>query len=139
MVKIVDTIFYSRVLKELNYSFGDFYIFEKFIVSEIKEGVNFDYSNARKIINDVCDFLGTQNGEKINFISNRVNSYSVVASDWLKFYKNSYRLKSYIVVSDSPRLSNSTIEKLFFKGTIKHFKELDVAINFVENDMIEIT
>ena len=139
MVRIVDTKFYTRVLKEFNYPFADIFIFEKFIVSEIKVGVNFDYKNAQEIINDICDFLGTENGEQINYISNRVNSYSVMASDWAKFFRNSYSLKSYIIVSDKPKLSNIFIEKLFFKGKIRHFKELDVAINFIEKDMVEIT
>jgi len=138
MVSIVETKFYSRVLKEFNYPFADIFVFDKFIVSEIKQGVNFDYNNASEIIKDICSFLGSENGEDINYISNRVHSYSVTASDWVKFFKNNFSLKSYIVVSNKSKVSNIIIEKLFYKGNIKHFKELDMAINFVEIDMLKI-
>ncbi|MCL5129469.1 hypothetical protein [Algibacter sp. L4_22] len=139
MISIMDTDFYPEVLKEFNYSFGDVFVFDKFVVSEIRQGVDFSWDNhAKAVIDDVFGFLGTPDGATINLISNRINSYSVMASDWVKFFKNSYFLNSYIVVSDKARLSNATIEKLFFKGTIKHFSQLEMAINFVKNDMVEI-
>ncbi|MDO7137717.1 hypothetical protein [Algibacter lectus] len=139
MISITESDFYPMVLKEFNYDFGSVFIFEKCVVSEVNEGVDFTWDvHAKRIIDDVFGYLGTPDGATINFISNRINSYSVMASDWIRFFKNSYFLKSYIVVSDKTRLSNAIIEKLFFKGAIKHFKELDMAINFVENDMVEI-
>lgn len=137
MVQMKDTKFYPWVLKEFNYPFGDVFVFKKFIVSEINEGVNFDYDKAEVVIKDICGFLGVKNGDKINYISNRVNSYSVTASDWIKFFKNSYLLKSYIVVSSKRRFANAIVEKLFFKDSIKHFKDLEVAISFIENNMVE--
>ncbi|WP_147678620.1 hypothetical protein [Algibacter pacificus] len=138
MNSIVETSFYPQVLKEFNYPFGNVFIFDKFVLSEIDEGIDFGWDNGRTIIQDVFGFLGTSNGATVNFISNRVNSYSVIATDWIKFFNNNYLLKSYIVVFDKSRFSNLEIEKLFFKGNIKHFTALDIAVNFVENDMVEM-
>jgi len=138
MKSIRDTQFYSQVLKEFNYHFGDFFVFEKFVVSEIKEGVVCDYSCAECIIVDLFRYLNTSDGASINFISNRVNSYSVMATDWLKFFEDGFSLNSYMVVSDKKRFSNAVIEKLFYKYPIKHFCEIGMAINFVKYDIMKI-
>ncbi|MDN3666525.1 hypothetical protein ACFFU1_13480 [Algibacter miyuki] len=139
MISIIDTEFYSQVLKEFNYSFGNIFIFDQFVVSEVKHGVNFTWDeHAKPVIADVFGFLGSTNGGKINFISNRINSYSVMASDWVKFYNNKYFLKSYSVVSDKSRFSNASIEKLFFKDDIKHFDDLSIAVNFIKTNTLAV-
>lgn len=139
MKSIKDLILYKEVIKELNYPFGNVYIFEKFVVSEIDEGISFNWENHGKlIVEDVTYYLGN-NGDDIIYISNRIHSYSVVASDWLKFFKHSYSLKSYLIVSDDKvGLLNSMIENLFFSNKIKRFKTLEAAVNWIKNDMVDI-
>lgn len=139
MISINQTHLKSEVLKELNYSFGDVFIFKGFIVSEIKSGVNFSWNeHANQIVQDVSCFLGTD-GSDLIYISNRINSYAVVAMDWLKFFKNSYFLKGYYVVSDSPvGKLNLMVESLFFKNKIKSFSSLYSAINWAKKGTAEV-
>lgn len=139
MISIKETSVYSEVLKELNYSFGTVFIFKEFIVSEINSGVSINWEDhAKHIVNDVSCFLGT-NGHDLVFISNRINLYSVVPSDWLKFQKNNYFLKDYCIVSQTKisRLS-LLVENLFFPSKIKRFKSIYTAINWVQNGLAEV-
>ncbi len=138
MKSLKDTQHYDKVIQELNYPFADIYIFKGFIVSEVKEGITFTWEDhAKVIIDDVVGFLDT-NGEDLIYISHRIHSYSVIASDWTKFFKMSYGLKGYGVVGyNNTSFLNSMVEKLFFKNKIKHFTELDIAIDWATNKVLE--
>ncbi|ULC60598.1 hypothetical protein MBM09_06300 [Flaviramulus sp. BrNp1-15] len=139
MISIKETDLYSEVLKEFNYSFGDVFVFEGFVVSEIKRGKTLNWDDhAKLIVKDVTTYLNT-NGEDIIYITNRIHSYSVVATDWLKFFKHSYSLKAYCVVSENKGgVLNLMIEKLFFKNKIKHFENLYAAVNYVKIGLVEV-
>ncbi|MFD1614987.1 hypothetical protein [Gelatiniphilus marinus] len=115
MISIKKTDLYSEVVKEFNYLFGSIFVFKGFVVSEINQGQIINWDNQAKLIaEDVTAFLGT-NGADVIYISNRINSYSVVALDWLKFFKHSYTLKGYCIVSQNKRgIINAKIEKLFY-------------------------
>ena len=131
MITVRTSHLYSQVIKELNYPFGTLYIFDGYLISEINEGVHFSWhEHGRQMVEDVSCYLGTL-GDNLIYISNRVNSYSVVASDWLKFFKNYYFLKGYYIVDDKQQTKvNSLIENLFFNGKIKRFDALHEAVNF---------
>lgn len=139
MKSIKETNLYKEVKKELNYPFGNVFIFEGFVVSEINRGINFSWENHGKVIvDDVSCYLGTEGNELI-YISNRINSYSVVASDWLKFFKNNYTLKGYFIISENNiGVLNSMIENLFFNNKIKRFNTIEAAINSIKTGLIEI-
>jgi len=139
MISVKNTYIYSEVIKELNYPFGNIFIFDGFVISEINRGVVFSWDNCGKLIaEDVACFLGT-NGDDLIYISNRIHSYSVVASDWLKFFKYSYFLKSYCIVStDKIKTLNSMIESLFFNGKIQRFNTIYTAINSVKKGVLEV-
>ncbi len=135
MISIKGTDLYSEVIKELNYPFGNIFIFEGFIISEITRGVSFNWDDhAKLIVEDVSCYLGT-NGDNLVYISNRVNSYSVVAMDWLKFFKHRYLLKNYCVISDDKKgIMGTMVEGLFFNKKIKRFNNLYTAVNWVKNN-----
>jgi len=139
VVSIKETTLYPEVLKELNYSFGDVFIFSGFVVSEIKSGVNLSWKqHAKHIVDDVSCYLGTD-GSDIIYISNRINSYAVMAVDWLKFFKSSYYLKAYYIVSNSPTSKISImVENLFFNNKIKSFSSLFEAVNWAKNVAVEV-
>ena len=91
MISVKQTDLYSDVLKELNYSFGDVFIFEGFIVSEIKQGINFSWNNhAKQIVDDVSCFLGTDK----TLIS--YSSFSNSLADGFEIC--TFRLTSFMVV-----------------------------------------
>lgn len=140
MISLKDTELYNEVLKEYNYAFGNVYMFKEFVISEFHPEVVITWDNHAKImVNDIVSFYNTD-GSNVIYISNRIHSYSVVASDWLKFFKTSYAIKAYCIVSENKAgLLNSMIEKLFFKKKITHFSNLYEAVNFVKKGLVEIS
>ncbi|MEW4925237.1 hypothetical protein [Algibacter sp. 2305UL17-15] len=139
MISVKQSDLYSEVLKELNYSFGNVYIFNGFVITEIKQGINVSWENHAKLIaEDVSCYLGTD-GSDLVYISNRIHSYAVMAADWLKFFKSNYLLKAYYIVSSSPHSKlNLMVESLFFKNKIKSFDSLHAAVNWVKKGMVEV-
>ena len=131
MISIQKTDLYNSVVKELNYEYGNVYIFEGFVVSEINEEVLFSWENhAMEIVNDVTEFTGCR-GEDLIYISHRIHSYSVLPNDWLKFFKQSYTLKGYGVVGyTNGSLMNTMIENLFFSKKIKRFTDINAAVQW---------
>ncbi|MFB9057992.1 hypothetical protein ACFFU9_14700 [Mariniflexile ostreae] len=130
MKSIKETAIYAEVLKEFNYSFGNVFIFDGFVVSEIKQGISFSWEHHGKYISeDLCRHFST-NGNNVIYISNRINSYSVIALDWNTFFENKYTLGAYYVVGMN-RLNqlNVFVEQLFFKKRIRNFNCIYSAIN----------
>lgn len=139
MVSIKETEIYTDVLKELEYSFGTIFIFKGFVVSEINRGISFSWENhAKQVVEDVSCFLGTD-GNDLVYISNRINSYSVVPSDWVKYSKSSYMLKDYCIVSNKKATKLSLlVENLFFNKKIKRFNSIYTAVNWIHNRLDEV-
>ncbi|PQV46518.1 hypothetical protein CLV33_10915 [Jejuia pallidilutea] len=139
MISVKQTELYPEVLKELNYSFGDVFIFNGFVISEIESGINLNWKNHGKlIVEDISCYLGTD-GSDLVYISNRINSYAVMAVDWLKFFKNNYYLKAYYIVSSSPSSKlNLLVENLFFNSKIQSFNSLFEAVNWAKKGNLEI-
>ncbi|MFC4221627.1 hypothetical protein [Flagellimonas marina] len=130
MKKTVKEVSYFKNIREIREcDFGVFYFFDGLVISEINEGVVFNWSMAKKIIGIAYDILGKD--KPIAYISNRINNYSVVPTDWLKFYKNRHQLEFYSVVAyNKGGLSSIVLEKMFFKNNIRQFSDLESAIKW---------
>ena len=134
MKKLIETAYYNDVVSKLRYPFGDFYLFENFVISEIREDVVFTWKDhARQVVEEISAYY-QNNGSDIVYISNRVNAYAVVPSDWLKFFKYSYSLKGYAVVAQT---KNSVLESLFMSSKMRNFPRLDDAIAWA-NEIIPV-
>ena len=106
---------------------GTYYFFEDFIISEIREGLLFNWEMAQELINLAEKHYGKNN--KVAYISNRVYSYSLVPQDWLKFFKARNSISAFAVVSYSKyERSDILLERLFFKSKIKKFFDLTEAV-----------
>jgi len=126
-VKLSETTYFNESKKVYKLQVGTFYFFNKFIVGEINEGENVNWGNCQQIIKLAIDFY--PNEIKVNYISNRINEYSVSPADWLKFLKNVNRIKNYyIVCSSKSSFTNLIFEKLFFKKRIYQTNSLQTAI-----------
>ena len=134
MLSLKETQFYTDVLKELNYPFANIYIFEGYVVSEIKEGVVFSWEDhAKKMTKDVAKYSNTD-GSNLIYLSHRIYSYSLKPMDWLHFYKNSFNLRGYGVVGyNSFSFVNTVIENLFFSKKIRRFNDLETAIKWAKS------
>ncbi|WP_298894517.1 hypothetical protein [uncultured Psychroserpens sp.] len=131
MTSIKDSTLYNNILKEFNYDYGNVFVFDGYVISEIKQGITFTWDyHAKQIVEDVTSFLDTD-GNDVVYISHRIYSYAVKPNDWLKFFKHSYGLKGYGVVGYTQgSVLNTVIENLFFHKKIKRFNSLEAAIQW---------
>lgn len=139
MISIKDTSLYSEVIKEFNHPFGNMFVFQGHMIVEINEGIVVNWEDHVKVLSiDIEKFVGAK-GKDLILISNRINSYSVIASDWLKFFKNSYNLRAYLIVSDEKTAKLGVMtENLFFNKKIKKFNSLYTAVNYIKSGLVEI-
>jgi len=140
MLSIKTTELNNEVLKEINYSFGNIFIFDGFVVSEMNEAISFSWEeHAKKITDDVSEFTNSK-GDDLVLISHRIHSYSVKPTGWLQFFKSSLNLKGYgIVCYTNASLANTVIEKLFFKKKIRHFSTIESAVQWATSfDIVDI-
>lgn len=112
--------------------FGNFYLFEKFFISEIHEGVHFDWEMIQTAMVEVVEFYGKN--ARVGYISNRVYSYSMNPHSWMKVQKN-YDLifAGAIVVYNNFTFMNASIEKKFSDISIKRCLSLDEAVDWILN------
>ncbi|MCD2259842.1 hypothetical protein [Psychroserpens luteolus] len=131
MISVKDSALYDNVLKEFNYDYGNVFVFDGYVISEIKQGITFTWDHhAKQIVEDVTSFLDTD-GNDIVYISHRIYSYAVKPNDWLNFFKHSYSLKGYGVVGYTQgSVLNTVIENLFFHKKIKRFNSLEAAVQW---------
>ncbi len=130
MKSVKETAFYSEVRKELHLPYATVYFFDHFLVSEINADVLFTWELAKPIINEATTFYGNT-GEKIIYISNRINSYTVKAVDWLLFIKYSFKLAGYAIISRDERGARSAVfESLFIPTKFKVFYDFIDAMQW---------
>ncbi|MCC4214569.1 hypothetical protein [Leeuwenhoekiella parthenopeia] len=130
-MRVRDTPLIHHVLEEHKLPFGVFYFFDSFIISEIAEGVLFDWEKAFTVINLGIQFYGTETNH-LNYISNRINDYSIKPQDWLKFLKMGKTFKLFAAVTYREKsMLNLVIERFFYKDAILSFDSLLEAVNFI--------
>ncbi len=125
---------FNKTIKHTKFEmpFGNFYCCDKFIVSELHEGVHFDWKKLELVVEKTVEFYGKK--RKLGFISNRINHYSVDPSIWTKGEKK-YNLIEFsaIVIYNQGNLMNASIEKKFTNTPIKTFRSLQDAITYIVN------
>lgn len=122
----------SKYFKELKhtkveFSFGRFYFFDNFLISELFEGIHFDWEKIQEVIGMIIDHYGEH--PQIGHISNRIHSYSIEPQLWLNFYKQyNFIVASAIISYSDFNYMNATIEKHFAKSSLKRCFSLDEAM-----------
>jgi len=128
-MKVEDSKYINLEHEEITLPFGNFYFFENFIVSELHEGIHFNWKRV-KILSDI---MQNHYGEdpKLIYLSNRVNSYSIEPQSWLKF-ENKYPMfvATGIIAYDNRGGLSVVLERLFSKERIKRFRRLKDAIEW---------
>lgn len=123
---------YFKSLKphKLEMPFGNFYLCEKFFISELNEGIHFDWQKIEDVVAELIKFYGKD--AKLGYIPNRINSYSVNPHYWDKVDKTfNIIVASAIVVYSTMTLMNADLEKRFFKKSIKRCTSLTEAIEWM--------
>ena len=127
----------SKYFKELKhtrvkFSFGEFYLFDTFIISELNDGIHFDWDKIQEVIGMLIDHYG--NKPRIGYVSNRVHSYSIEPQLWINFHKDyDFIVASAIISYSDFNYLNATIEKHFTTTSLKRCFSLDEAINWMQD------
>ena len=117
---------YSKV----EFSFGTYFFFDNFVISELNEGIHFDWLKIQEVISAISEYYG--DNFKIGYISNRINSYSLVPQLWIDFYKEyNFIVAGAIVAYNDFNYMNATLEKHFSKNSIKRCNSLEEAIKWM--------
>lgn len=118
--------------KELNLEFGQVYVLDNILITELKEGLLFNAEKNQKLIELAQDIF---QGKPYGHISNRKNSYAV---DPL-VYRDSAKvlnLKAIAIVTDSEivKLNVNQVERKFYRShnSFEVFDNLDQAINWIK-------
>ncbi|NMH89906.1 hypothetical protein [Flavivirga algicola] len=129
----------SPFSKTINYyklemSFGYFYLCKKFIISELHAGIHLDWPKIQEVAKDVLNFYGKD--DKVGYISNRINSYSVDPQVWTKaekYNRNNMVIGGAIIYYNDMMYRNASLEKRFSKIQVLPCLSLDEAIDWVLN------
>lgn len=113
--------------------FGDFYVFDKYIIGQVHEGEHVGWDAVKVLIDKVYEHFGSSDID-IAYISNRIHSYSLQPKDWLNFYRERHKIESFNIVTYG-RLGamNIALERVFSKAPIKRFSNLEAAVDWVLN------
>ncbi|BAO77603.1 hypothetical protein [Winogradskyella sp. PG-2] len=124
----------SRDYTLLNVKLGSVYLFENYIVTEFKEGVDINFENFK----EVAEIINRQfSNRPFGFIANRLNSYSIDLTDAKKFNTHFPNLKAYaIVVYNALTQRVFEIENHFFEFNRAAFKDIENATEWVEETLL---
>lgn len=138
-IPVEKSSFRDKYLTKFEFEFGVFYVFDRFIIGEIREGGHYNWEKAKILTNKVYKYFGTEDVD-LSYISNRIHSYSIEPQDWLDFFKHN-KLKSVGVVTYNETGTISiALERIFSKAPIKMFSSLESAVSWVlngKNDTVE--
>lgn len=132
-MKFEDSKYYNTIKStKIEMPFGVFYFCEKFFLSELNEGVHFDWDKIEAVVNELFTFYGKD--VRLAYIPNRINSYSINPHYWEKVDKKyNIIVASAIVTYNDMTYMNATLEKRFFNKSIKRCNSLDEAIKWTLN------
>jgi len=132
-MRFEDSKYFSLInTKKFEFPFGNFYISDQILFSELNEGIHFDWEKISQVIDVIHDYFGEY--KKIAYISNRIYSYSIEPQLWLKFQEEyDFIIATATVSYNDFNYMNATIEKLFSKSSLKRCSDLDEAIQWIQN------
>jgi hypothetical protein len=117
---------------KIEFSFGTFFFLDKIIISELHEGIHFDWDKIEQVISEIAEHYG--DNFKVAFLSNRINSYSIEPQLWVDFYKDyHFIVATAIVAYNDFNYKNAALEKHFSKNSIKRCETLDEAMEWIQN------
>jgi len=119
----------------LKYEFCEVEVYNNYIVVKMFEGISLTPEK-----NDVLLKIATKyfKDSEFGYITHRVNSYSVDPSIYYETSKIENLVAFAVVSSKQIDVTNSELEKIFYKKPFQHFIELETAISWIENKVSKI-
>ena len=128
MKRVKEHNIFKNIREVREFDFGVFYfITGGIIISEIHENIFFKWKDAKKII-DACQEIFSADIPRV-YIANRINSYYVAPSNWIRFLKNKHKMDYYAAVGQTTgSIASILLERFIFKKSIVQFENLDDAV-----------
>ncbi|MEW7292665.1 hypothetical protein [Aquimarina sp. 2304DJ70-9] len=121
----------KKLIKKHVLDIGSVYFYENFVVTEINEGIVFNFEKATKLFQLGKHYYG--NKTPFVYISNRINSYSFEPTAHMKSKELFPNLKGVAVVIHNPVSHKvAELEKAFLSKPSEIFYTLENAIEWVE-------
>jgi len=128
-MKVEDSSFINLEHEEIKLPFGHFYFFESIVVAELNEGIHFDWKRVKIVLELIVSYYGK--GNKLVYISNRVNSYSIEPQLWGKYEKKySLFISTGIVAYNKSGGLSVVLERVFAKESINRFRSLKEVMDW---------
>ncbi len=122
-------IVYDTLVKRYDVDCAVVSVYTDYVVTEVKEGVDFNLDNAKVLARLVKRHF---NGRPFGYISNRTNSYSNVPIDFSKVKEVFPSLAAFAVVVYNPLQKRMVeIENQFYEGNMETFSSLKNAMNWM--------
>lgn len=116
----------------LKYDFCEIEIHDNYLIAVMFEGINLTPDKNDILLNIATKYF---KNSYFGYITNRINSYSVDPSIYLESSKIENLVSFAIVSAKQINITNSQIEKLFFKKPFKQFYTLREAIKWTEKNV----
>lgn len=112
---------------------GLLYFFKNYVIAEFDEGLIIDFISFEQCFTLIKKYFGEQD---FGFISNRINSYSIVITEAYLFNKAFPNAKAYATVTYNFFTEKSfEVENYFFKFNKRNFLSLAEAVSWVEDTL----
>ncbi|WP_052503456.1 hypothetical protein [Lacinutrix sp. Hel_I_90] len=122
-----------KLVKTYRFNFGKVDFYENFLVTEISEGFCFDIEEALKISELVTLHF---RDKPFAYISNRVNSYSLIPMNYLKIKEVFPTIAVFAAVTYTVIQENMIeVENNFLNGFLKNFNSMEEAVAWCQSKL----
>ncbi len=123
----------ENAIKEYNLEVGKVTFYDNYLIIEVAEGVSFDYQKAKELSRLTNLHF---EGRPFGYISHRINSYSIEATDYTKIKEVFPNLEAFaVVVFNRVQESSVRIENMFFEDGIMTFDDLVTAEAWIREQL----
>jgi hypothetical protein len=134
-MKLQELHILDDVLEVYPSNIGKLYLFDDLVILEVFEGVHVTHQKLKSVVAKINSFYGDQ---KIGFISNRINKYSIEAIEYPKFANALPNIAIFTVCYYNLKAAyNLELEKRFLKNPIPSFTKLLDAYNFTKSYILK--
>jgi hypothetical protein len=133
MISLENSIYQDLILKKLEFDFGNVYLMDDIVVSELHDGIVAGPDHALLVLKETLAYYDEFNViKKRIWIANKTERYSVKLVGWLHLKKLAQDyLLGYCVVDNSPTgMLQSLLESKFVPINFKAAKDLDEAMEW---------
>ena len=129
-MRVERSAIYKFCKQEINLTTGDLFIFDELAILQMHEGILFSRDHAYEVSMAINQFF--PNPTPFDFVSNRVNDYSIKPIDLKWFLELFPHMRTYnVVFYESPSRSNMELEALFAPVPIYAHKQLLHALDSI--------